>query len=1205
MDKSPQQFGFPLFLLEPNHLFLSASPPSDWVYMQLTKLEIKGFKSFADRVVINFDDGITGIVGPNGCGKSNVVDSIRWVLGEQKSRVLRSDKMENVVFNGTKARKPTQLAEVSLTFDNTKNLIPTEYSQVTITRRYYRSGESEYLLNGVTCRLKDITNLFLDTGIASNSYAIIELKMVDDLLNDKDNSRRSLFEEAAGISKFKIRKKETLRKLGDTDADLERVEDLLFEIEKNLKSLERQASQAKKYYELKDDYKNASVALAKKAMTSQQDHFNTIQLQIQEENDKRVALNALVGEKEAAIEQAKADLINKEKLLSSRQKTLNEHVSKIRQYESDKKIKNERQKFLHDKIESLKEQISHDKQSSERAALSLEGLRNEAREVEKEVTEVLTKVESLKTAYESQKSLTTEAQEKLSSLNTYFSEKKDHQFQLSKEIEIKDIQLKSMLHELSKTSEDSTEKSANLEEFKNRLEEIATERSEKQAVYDRLKDSEESINEQIIASDEQLTEAKEALSKTNRTLDSKQNEYNLTKSLVDNLEGFPEAIKFLKKNPQWKDAPLLSDVISCPEEFRVTIENFLEPFMNYYIVDTEDDALNAVNLLSESTRGKANFFVLDNLKSYQPLALTPPAGAQSALELIEFDAKYDNLIQHLLHHVFISEQPQGDPSQDIVLLDKEGKVTYKKYSISGGSIGLFEGKRIGRAKNLEKLDQEIKQLKKEQQSAEAVITKVQQKLEELKQSSKAAQLEEVKDELAKIKEVEVSVQTKQEQFLELLTSNKNRREDIQVQIKELESALETLRPEAEKAQGELSELEKSVEAKKEEATSLQEALDIKSSSYNEENVVFHQKQNKLNSILQEISFKEESYEGSLARIEKNREELEGATANLNELVKKSTASDDELVGMYDEKESLETGVNEAEKEYYEARGHIDEEEKNLRETQRKREGIDHALMEWQNKLNDAKIGLNSVKDRLSVEFNIDLEKIKEEDIVDYKKFSVEDLENKVGKLRNRIDNMGPINPMAMEAFEEIQERHTFITEQKADLLSAKESLLTTISEIDEVAKETFMDAFHQIKDNFIKVFRTLFTEEDDCDLILTDPEQPLESAIEIIAKPKGKRPLTINQLSGGEKTLTATSLLFSIYLLKPAPFCIFDEVDAPLDDANIDKFNEIIRKFSKDSQFIIVTHNKRTMASTDVIYGVTMQEQGVSKVVPVDLRELA
>ena len=1173
--------------------------------MQLTKLEIKGFKSFADRVVINFDEGITGIVGPNGCGKSNIVDSIRWVLGEQKSRVLRSDKMENVIFNGTKARKSTQLAEVSLTFSNTKNIIPTEYSQVTITRRYYRSGESEYLLNGVTCRLKDITNLFLDTGIASNSYSIIELKMVDDILNDKDNSRRTLFEEAAGISKFKVRKKETLKKLSDTDADLERIEDLLYEIEKNLKSLERQASQAKKYYELKDDYKNSSIALAKKAMNNQQAYFDTIQKQIQEENDKKLALNALVNEKEAAIEKAKADSLAKEKLLSLRQKALNEHVRTIRQNESDKKVKNERQKFLNDKIDSLKEQISQDKQSSERMTVALEGLRNEAREAEKSVTSILSQVETLKGDYESQKSLTTEAQERLNSLNQYRSEKKDHQFQLGKEVEIKDIQLKSMISELSKTSEDSTEKSANLEEFKNRLEEIGTEKGEKQTTFDGLKSAEESLKEQITDTEDQLSKTREELTKINRTLDARQNEFNLTKSLVDNLEGFPEAIKFLKKNPQWKDAPLLSDVLSCPEEYRITIENFLEPFMNYHIVEKKEDALKAVNLLSESTRGKADFFVLENLENHKADNVSTPEGSKAALELIDYDSKYKNLLKHLLWNVFIAPDPTPARDENVVLLDKEGKITFRRYSISGGSIGLFEGKRIGRAKNLEKFKIEIRDLKKKQAALEQTISKHQSQLEQLRLTSKASDLEELKEELSRIKEIEFSVQTRQEQFVELLTSNKNRRVDIQQQIAELEQGLEILRPQAEKERIELEELERNVEAKKGEAFALQEALDLKSATYNEENVVFHQRQNKLSSILQEVSFKEESSESSLKQIERNKEELENTTTYLNELVKKSTASDDELVGMYEEKEALEGGVNKVEKEYYEARSIIDEEEKYLRETQRKREGIDHALMERHNKLNDAKMGLNSVKDRLSVEFNINLDQIDEEDISAYKKFSEDDLQNKVGKLRNRLDGMGAINPMAMEAYEGIQERYTLIVEQKEDLLNAKESLLTTISEIGEVAKETFMEAFRHIKENFIKVFRTLFTEEDDCDLVLTNPAQPLESSIDIIAKPKGKRPLTINQLSGGEKTLTATSLLFSIYLLKPAPFCIFDEVDAPLDDANIDKFNEIIRKFSKDSQFIIVTHNKRTMTGTDIIYGITMQEQGVSKVVPVDLRELA
>jgi len=360
--------------------------------MQLSKLEIKGFKSFGDKVVINFDEGITGIVGPNGCGKSNVVDAIRWVLGEQKTRALRSDKMENVIFNGTKNRKPQQMAEVSLSFNNTKNLLPTEYSQVTITRRYYRTGDSEYLLNGVTCRLKDINDLFLDTGIGSDSYAIIELKMVDDILNDKDGSRRELFEEAAGISKFKMRKKQTLKKLEETDKDLERVEDLLFEINKNLKSLEKQAKQTEKYHEIKEDYKNASIDLAKVSVHSQHEEIQDLLKKLDAQNDARTQYNSQINEKESDVERVKLDMVNKEKLLSDRQKTLNEHVNLIRTFESDKKIKNERLRFLNDKSKSLTDQIELDKQSNDRAAFSLDSLTKEKESAEKIFEEVSLKV---------------------------------------------------------------------------------------------------------------------------------------------------------------------------------------------------------------------------------------------------------------------------------------------------------------------------------------------------------------------------------------------------------------------------------------------------------------------------------------------------------------------------------------------------------------------------------------------------------------------------------------------------------------------------------------------------------------------------------------------------------------------------------------------------------------------------------------------
>ena len=345
------------------------------------------------------------------------------------------------------------------------------------------------------------------------------------------------------------------------------------------------------------------------------------------------------------------------------------------------------------------------------------------------------------------------------------------------------------------------------------------------------------------------------------------------------------------------------------------------------------------------------------------------------------------------------------------------------------------------------------------------------------------------------------------------------------------------------------------------------------------------------------------------RIQVNSEELQKNQEEIKIIVDSTETHEDELVRMYSEKEGMEKGLSEAEREYYESRGNIDNIEKDLREVQHLRQNIDTLLMELLNTLNESKMQLNSVKERLSVEFNVDLDEVvgqttpEEAEIL--AQADVEKIRQDVSKIRERLDNMGPINPMAMEAYTEIKQRNDFIIAQKDDLVKAKESLLNTISEIEIVASQTFMDSFNKIKEHFVRVFRSLFTEGDECDLRLVDPNKPLDSEIEIIAKPKGKRPLSINQLSGGEKTLTATALLFSMYLLKPAPFCIFDEVDAPLDDANIDKFNNIIRNFSKDSQFVIVTHNKRTMSSTDVIYGITMVEKGISRVVPVDLRELA
>ncbi len=1180
--------------------------------MQLSKLEIKGFKSFADKVVINFDEGITGIVGPNGCGKSNVVDSIRWVLGEQKTSALRSEKMENIIFNGTNQRSALQMAEVSLTINNTKNILPTEYSQITITRRLYRSGESEYLLNGVSCRLKDITNLFLDTGVASNSYAIIELGMVDDLLNDRDNSRRMLFEEAAGISKFKKRKKETLRKLEDTDADLERVEDLLFEIDKNMKSLEKQAKQTETYYKIKEDYKEKSIRLAKAVVRKEKEKFSAVSKEIDLENDRKINLAASLAEKESLIEKSKADLVIKEKTLSTRQKGINEYVGQIRQHESEKQIKNERLRFLGDRISNLTDQIDQDKKSNERARFSIQSLDSEKESAEVILKDIASKVDVLKNEYETQKVTTYTLQGEVDVLRQVHRTRQEEFFQFTKAAEIREIQVSSFKQELDRTASDTHQQSASLVEFEKKLVLLQDEIRDKNAHLDKLKREEDDILQRIASLEKTIDMIREEMNEHGRRLDARQNEYQLTKSLVENLEGFPEAIKFLKKNLGWtKNAPLLSDILSTSEEYKVPIENYLEPFLNYYVVAHEAEAYEAINILSDASKGKANFFILDAFEKFHatPVQLYP--NAFPATQIIEFDPKYSKLMAHILDKVYVYE---GDiraipADDDNTFITKSGKVTRRKFSLSGGSVGLFEGKKIGRAKNLEKLDKEIKELSKKVEDIRHSLLDRQSELERLRHNTLKHQIEEAQNTIKLVNDEYISIRTKQEQFSNMLNSTDLRKEDILEKIDGLLKELDELKPKVQVAQHELEQQEEKLKFITTDLTAQNDLLGQKSAAYNEQNIFLHQQENRVKSVEQEVRFKQESMDQSTQRIETNLEELRKNEQETKTIVETTQSGDTELVAMYSEKEEMEKGLSEAEKEYYSSRGEIDQFEKDLRDTQHQRQHIDTLLMELQNQVNESKLQLNSVKERLSVEFNINLDSVTDlasgeegelPDTIDEEK-----VRDQVAKIKEKLDNMGPINPMAMEAYNEIKQRNDFIIAQKEDLLKAKESLFNTIHEIEIVASQTFMDAFGKIKEHFTRVFRSLFNEGDECDLKLVDPAKPLESEIDIIAKPKGKRPLTINQLSGGEKTLTATALLFSMYLLKPAPFCIFDEVDAPLDDANIDKFNTIIRSFSKDSQFVIVTHNKRTMTTTDVIYGITMVEKGISRVVPVDLRELA
>jgi len=507
--------------------------------MKLTSLEIKGFKSFGDKVLINFNEGVTSIVGPNGCGKSNVVDAIRWVLGEQSTRMLRSEKMENVIFNGTSGRKQSNLAEVSLSFDNTRNVLPTEFSQVTITRKLYRSGDSEYRLNDVQCRLKDITDLFLDTGIGPDSYSIIELKMIEEILNNKDNSRRSLFEEASGISKYKVRKKQTLSKLKDTETDLSRVEDLLFEIEKNLKTLESQAKKAERFYRLKDQYKEISTELAAFRIHSFRTSLEALQKQEQEQQDEYLRLQTESKKQEAALQEEKRLSLEKEKNLSVQQKATNEYVAGIRQYESEKKLKNEQLKFHQEKESRLQAELSSDKLWMERSRESILQLEKDRDAesgilsgIEQQLSELKARLESLREDHRRSKLTLDEAGAETKRLQ-------EELYQAEKEKDILTIQSEALEQELRRTTNDALEKEEELHAFSSSISALEKQVEEKKRLLQEAEQFEEQLALELRVTEEALKAAGERIAVSGRIRDAKQNEYHLTKSLVDNLEFDP------------------------------------------------------------------------------------------------------------------------------------------------------------------------------------------------------------------------------------------------------------------------------------------------------------------------------------------------------------------------------------------------------------------------------------------------------------------------------------------------------------------------------------------------------------------------------------------------------------------------------------------------------------------------------------------
>ena len=1170
--------------------------------MRLKSLEIKGFKSFADKTVLNFDEGITGVIGPNGCGKSNIIDSIRWVIGEHKISNLRSENLESLVFNGSKSRSASGLAEVSLTFENTKNLLPTEFNTVTVTRKYYKSGESEYRLNDVACRLKDIHNLFMDTGVSTDSYAIIELGMVDDIIKDKENSRRKMLEQAAGITIYKTRKKEAKLKLDATEQDLARIEDLLFEINNQLKSLESQAKKAEKYYEIKTEYKELSIELAKAALEGFNITYKDLNEQQQLEVDKRIELETTIAKEEAGIEAEKLAFIEKEKALQHMQHAYNEMLDKVRSKENEKNLSAQRLAHLHERKTGLDEFISRSGQQLKGLEESIEFTGTQITDESSKIEELEEKLQDYKDAVEDKRRVFDDKRSSIDAMRRDNQAIQRSQFDAEKKVAIADTSILNLQRTIAQIQDEKLQRQTQLSQLNTEKQQKDTELANNKNNLQQLQEEHEYAKSQILATQNVLEGLRNNLADENRKLDARKNEHDLLKSLVDSMEGYPESVKFLHNNSAWNhQAPLLSDIIYVKEQYRAAVENVLEPYLNYYVVANLQQGLQAIHLLDDHKKGKANFFMLDQFGEAQNHH--QPQGTIPALSVVEIDAQYSLLAQHLLGNVFIAENEEAiHNSNGAIVLEKTGKYVKGKYALSGGSVGLFEGKKIGRAKNLEKMQEDITA---QQQVVDALKADIQARHNEvIEYNSRLNEnaIKQLQQDINQLTNTVFSLQNKIENLQHLETTSTARVEELQLQLDNNHEAIAATRNELEKYNFQLEELAEKLQAIETDYAAAEQEYNFATAAYNDSNLQYTRQQSKLVSLKQELEFKTRQLSNLKVEVENSSAQLKDAAENIDFTQLELQELDALLITLLQNKETEERKLNEADQEYYNLRNVLQEKESELRHKQKSKEGIDHLLNEIKDKLTDLKLQLAGMKERLSVEFKVDLDEIIDEPRATT--IELDELKEKNERMKKRLENMGEVNPTAIEAFTEMKKRYEFILEQKNDLVTAKDSLLQTIQEVEATANQQFLDTFNKVRENFQKVFKALFTDEDTADMVLVDPENLAETGIDIVAKPKGKRPSSIGQLSGGEKTLTATALLFAIYLIKPAPFCILDEVDAPLDDANVGKFTNMIKQFSENSQFIIVTHNKQTMSAVDVIYGVTMQEAGVSKLVPVDFRSL-
>ena len=1222
--------------------------------MYLKNLTVFGFKSFADKTSLNFLPGVTAIVGPNGCGKSNVSDAIRWVLGEQSAKALRGGEMADVIFNGTDGRKPMGMAEVSLTIGGVEgeNLhvagVEIAYDEVTLTRRVFRDGNSEYFINRTPCRLKDVQQLFMGTGVGRTSYSIMAQGNTTQILSSKPEDRRMIFEEAAGITKFKSQKRESLRKLEYTEQNLLRVADLIREVKRQIGSLQRQAGKARRYKQISLELQHLDTQLARhqldvflgeirdkqNAADNLRNDIETGSADVLRLEDELTQLRSRLTELEHEISetqqrslQLKSEHDRHEGRIQFNEERLSELVEQNSKANSEITQAEERRRTAEEEVASLQERLTASEQTLKQHRDSLQSKQAALQQVENHIKEGQ---EALRKAQADAFSAAQDLSRIRNEINTLDLQKQGNVVRLEK-LSAEKLQLE----------EERTHLEARLQEFSANVEaeklNAQTKRGSVEQRQNRLKELHTSIQQASAEQDQFL-----------QTQAEKRSRLTVLEQLEGSREGFDAGTLAALRRPGGVMGSL-ADRIRVPEEFVVAIENALGHNLQLVLTEQPQAAQDIITHLADSKAGRASIAALsiehtDKSQLTFTGDLSPGTGHAAvtehlskgevvhALSVVQTDPSVEKLLKSLLGRTFIASDlncataqiQNGHAGCDFVTL--KGDLLNRHGIYTGGYLNGHGNPKapasiLGRKNQITELQVEVEEIKSRIADASRKRGELLGEQTELQASLQQAQTE--------LREQEVAIATREGEFNALENSRRLLHQKIETVIYEIQSLAaqekEGLAKRAELAsradesaareqtcQRSVTELTATLENNRLQRDAAGAALteskvalateEQMSASFRQQLQALSQRVRELAQIIEQ---RRSEVSGFISRKEQAESEIQESRGNIERLSHDREQVNAQIAELVGQKQSQEAGVSTRDEALREHR-------RRLTQLQEQRGAIDVELAQ-------KNMAAQNLRERIQQKYHINLDDVRSECItITYAEEGPAKVEtltpeqmasagvatdwNAVGEqviaLQQRLDEIGPVNLVAIEEYEETEQRHQFLTKQHDDLVSAKGQLLEVINRINVQTKEMFTQTFNQIRDNFRNMFVEVFG-GGKADLILTDENDVLESGIDIVARPPGKQLQSISLLSGGEQTMTAVSLLFSIYQVKPSPFCVLDELDAPLDESNINRFVRILQRFISHSQFIIITHNKRTIGMADVLYGVTMEEHGISKIVSV------